>query len=271
MVIQCRKCGTRYRFDGTQLEGEGAWVRCSRCQNVFFQEKPSETEQASETSATSPVSALGRERRQKEKDAVAELPIMPEEDIGDEPQRRYWTPVKIAVYLIILLLVAGGVFTWLVPNAGRELLEAVPGLSAVADYLGIETPKQAARGGIELQNVRDHFVKNASIGDVMSIRGTAVNHDTRPVMKIRVKAKLLDAQDQIVGEKEVYCGNLISDEDLARLTEKEVEERLSIAEGRNPPDTEIAPEGKVPFIIVFMNPPKNADKFIVETVSMERR
>ena len=39
MIIQCRKCDTRFRFDDTLIEGDGVWVRCSRCQNVFFQER----------------------------------------------------------------------------------------------------------------------------------------------------------------------------------------------------------------------------------------
>ena len=39
MIIQCRKCETRFRFDETQVEGEGFWVRCSRCRDVFFQER----------------------------------------------------------------------------------------------------------------------------------------------------------------------------------------------------------------------------------------
>ena len=39
MIIQCRKCDTRFRFDETLIEGDGVWVRCSRCQHVFFQER----------------------------------------------------------------------------------------------------------------------------------------------------------------------------------------------------------------------------------------
>ena len=41
MIIRCRKCETRFRFDETLIRGDGVWVRCSRCQNVFFQERPS--------------------------------------------------------------------------------------------------------------------------------------------------------------------------------------------------------------------------------------
>jgi predicted Zn finger-like uncharacterized protein len=39
MIIQCRKCETRFRFDESLMEEDGVWVRCSRCQHVFFQER----------------------------------------------------------------------------------------------------------------------------------------------------------------------------------------------------------------------------------------
>ncbi|MBU1184138.1 MAG: zinc-ribbon domain-containing protein [Proteobacteria bacterium] len=53
MIIQCRKCETRFRFDETLIEGDGVWVRCSRCQHVFFQEKQA-AEPLSAASAVGP-------------------------------------------------------------------------------------------------------------------------------------------------------------------------------------------------------------------------
>ncbi len=37
MIIQCPKCETRYRFDDSLMGEDGIWVRCTKCQNVFFQ------------------------------------------------------------------------------------------------------------------------------------------------------------------------------------------------------------------------------------------
>ncbi len=53
MIIQCRKCKTRFRFDESLVEGDGVWVRCSRCQNVFFQERP-----AGETPSSGPIGEI---------------------------------------------------------------------------------------------------------------------------------------------------------------------------------------------------------------------
>jgi predicted Zn finger-like uncharacterized protein len=47
MNIECDKCKTRFRFDDALMEKGGVWLRCSRCQNVFFYENPTESVVAS--------------------------------------------------------------------------------------------------------------------------------------------------------------------------------------------------------------------------------
>jgi predicted Zn finger-like uncharacterized protein len=38
MIIQCKQCRTKFRFDDTFMQGSGVWLRCSRCGHVYFQE-----------------------------------------------------------------------------------------------------------------------------------------------------------------------------------------------------------------------------------------
>lgn len=40
MIIQCKQCRTKFRFNEAQMEGDGLWMRCSKCQHVFFQDHP---------------------------------------------------------------------------------------------------------------------------------------------------------------------------------------------------------------------------------------
>ncbi len=42
MVAQCKNCQTKFKFDETLIEGEGIWVRCNQCKNVFFLDNPAE-------------------------------------------------------------------------------------------------------------------------------------------------------------------------------------------------------------------------------------
>ncbi len=48
MIIQCKQCRTKFRFDESQMEGDGLWMRCSRCQHVFFQDNPARVKPASD-------------------------------------------------------------------------------------------------------------------------------------------------------------------------------------------------------------------------------
>jgi predicted Zn finger-like uncharacterized protein len=43
MIIQCKQCRTKFRFDDALIQGDGVWMRCSRCQHVFFQDNPLQT------------------------------------------------------------------------------------------------------------------------------------------------------------------------------------------------------------------------------------
>ena len=40
MIIQCRQCRTKFKFDDAFMQGSGVWLRCSRCGHVYFQENP---------------------------------------------------------------------------------------------------------------------------------------------------------------------------------------------------------------------------------------
>ncbi len=263
MIIQCGKCGTKYRFDEELIEGEGAWVRCSRCRDVFFQEKPSG---AGETRAGSEREAESAEGL-KTAALPAGIPESPLEETGTEKKSGLSTPKKILAAAAVLLVVAIGIFFWFLPQTGKRMLESVPGWSVVADSLGIEKSKRAVEGGIDFLDVRETFIKNWLIGDIMVIHGTAVNRYSHPVSKIHVKGKLLDAQGRFVGETESYCGNFFSDDDLAKMTKKEITEKIAASPGRDIPSSGVVPAGKVPFVLVFMNPPKNAVEYVVEMVS----
>lgn len=78
MIVQCRKCATKYRFDESVVEGDGMWVRCSRCRHVFFQTKP-EREKAVEQEVAPPVeettiSAAGQNQQPPQPETAAEEP-----------------------------------------------------------------------------------------------------------------------------------------------------------------------------------------------------
>lgn len=44
MVVECKKCGTRFQLDTARIPDDGIRVRCSRCKNAFFLQHPSQSQ-----------------------------------------------------------------------------------------------------------------------------------------------------------------------------------------------------------------------------------
>ena len=133
--------------------------------------------------------------------------------------------------------------------------------------VGSEEKKQA--GSVDFIDVKERFTKNWILGDLFVIQGTVVNKYEHPISRVKVRGKILNTDGKVLDEAESYCGNLLTDEELGNLTEKEIAEELSIQIGSDISNDSIAPEGEIPFMIVFTNPPKEAEEFIVELVNRQ--
>lgn len=56
MIIQCRQCRTKFFFEDSMMQGDGLWMRCSRCEHVFFQDNPfTEKQETEEPLVSEPV------------------------------------------------------------------------------------------------------------------------------------------------------------------------------------------------------------------------
>ena len=290
MIIECEKCGTKYRFDESLIVGEGIWVRCSRCKNVFFQENPSKEsvvppfEIIEEREAVSPEMKEGVTEQEidreipdfddllEEKETVdTEIEEITEEEIETEDdkdrkkrKKRLWTPGKLLAYIVIVILVLGGVYIWLFPQIGEEIIDKVSHYISTDKLEKKDKSTDVKVGSVNFIDVKERFTKNWILGDLLVIQGIVVNKYEYPISRVKVRGKILNAAGEVLDKVESYCGNLLTDEELGNLTEKEIAEELSIQIGSDISNDSIAPEGEIPFMIVFANPPKEAAEFIVE-------
>ncbi|MFB3926102.1 MAG: zinc-ribbon domain-containing protein [Syntrophales bacterium] len=284
MIIQCNKCATRFRFDENNLEGEGIWVRCSRCRDVFFLENrnpdsPVPTETADENGGLSPADVKAETKDSLEKDGPLSGP--PEEDAEEEftdhshvdmkaaGRGGLWTPGKITAYIVILVIVLGGVYLTLFPQVGKHILFKIS--PAVAKYFGLEADGiDPLGGGIDFLDVREHIIENRMAGKLLVVQGLAVNKNKYLVSRIKVRVRLIDSAGEFVGQADSYCGNLLSDEELTNLTEKEIKTEFAAPEGKSIPNSNIGPDGSIPFMTVIINPPSKTD-FIVELADLQKQ
>jgi predicted Zn finger-like uncharacterized protein len=194
-----------------------------------------------------------------------------DEEEEERPRASFWTPGRLVAYSILVFLVVGSVYFWLNPGITRDVLNFVsPG---AGDRVLGPSPKAAtatAPGAINFGEVKERFTKSTAAGDLLVISGLAVNEYDYPVGRVRLRGKILDNTGKLLGEVETFAGNLLTDEELNRLSDKEILAELQKPEGSDMPNTGIRSRASIPFMIVFMNPPKEVDEFIIELAGVER-
>ncbi|MDI9571495.1 MAG: zinc-ribbon domain-containing protein [Pseudomonadota bacterium] len=329
MIVQCRLCRTKYRFDETLLGLEGAWVRCVRCQNVFFQHPPLSTPpQASHPEAVAggeghglasgagsegeaaagdeghglasgatssretPPLADGAAARREEAETpgasalnddlireVAGKPVglyaQPREDreekavaaSGRAKRFRAW-----ALGLIVLILAAVGGSLLVFPEYARmvmgELNVLLPGLGWKTTPA--ETPAAVGPAQVRIAEVRQRFVDNPLLGRLRVVEGLAMNASPYPMTRIKIRGELHDLVGVVVKDADSFCGNLLTDEELAIMSEEQIFRELAIPQGSDVPNDRIGPQGTIPFMLVFIREPAGVDKAMVMPVAAER-
>ena len=334
MIIQCRKCETRFRFDENLMEGDGVWVRCSRCQHVFFQERPAGDFPAAELEIPSVRISDARRAPDDRFPAVEEGPIPTkvkaespqqleagaeqtpavefekepsleglEEDLGKEPLggpaagvekeeeaadgeeeateggtgRKRWgrTLLKLIALVVFIVIIAGTVYLYLFPEVRTQVLAwASPwlrGVPVLENLIGKEMKSGGAvLAPVRIKDVRQRSVANLLTGNLRVIEGVAINQAPYPLARIRVRLVIADAYDVVLGEKIVSCGNLLTDAELGAMAEAEIQRELSIPRGSDVSNERIAPNGEIPFMIVFSQEQAGAVKTTVIPAGADR-
>jgi predicted Zn finger-like uncharacterized protein len=296
MIIHCKQCATKFRFKDELMAGDGVWVRCSRCGHEFFEINTRDAitvpvkEQAARAKqgpAAAPkpltpadvITPPDPPPPKPEEGITPQAAVMPpaeEEEAEDEeeverPRASFWTPGRLVAYSILVFLVVGSVYFWLNPGITRDVLNFVsPG---TGDRVLGPVPKAGpvtTTGGINFAEVKERFTKSTASGDLLVISGLAVNEYEYPVGRVKLRGKILDNTGKLLGEVETFAGNLLTDEEMNRLSDKEILAELQRPEGSDMPNTGIRSRASIPFMIVFMNPPKEVDEFIIELIGVER-
>jgi len=277
MIIECEKCQTKYRFDESLMEGDGAWVRCSHCKYVFFQENSFKGEDnalfdnADDDKESTDVE-VEREIG-KETPVFDEFPEGAEEDdeekAGRGKEKSLWTPKKALAYTLIVILVLGGVYLWFFPQTRKQILDKVSPYMSLGRLKGNSETANEKVVKVGFLNVKERYARNWILGEVLVIEGVAVNRYDYPILRVKVRGKILNESGKVLDMMESYCGNILTDEELSSLTEKEIAEKLSTPGGSSVSNS-VSPQGNIPFMIVFTNPSKEADEFIVELAKKSR-
>lgn len=287
MIVECSRCRTKYRFDRDSIRGDGAWLRCTRCRHVFFLRNPEKGEDlkrdeitAGLAEKTGPVpveetraAPLPEEPPREDVPEVEEV-LSPEEAASKEaeqeleklfeesevPEVEKTSLLKKLFLFFLLLIVLSGGFFLLQPEAAKSLFRRVTvSIQKILPWAQKET--------VFFTAVEERFLTNTAAGNLMVVRGVAVNNTGGTLPPVRVRARILDSTGKTVREVTSNGGNILTEEELRTLDLEEMTSILSTPEGRDYPNAQIPAEGTVPFMIVIPDPPENAAEYTIDTAA----
>lgn len=121
-------------------------------------------------------------------------------------------------------------------------------------------------GRVTVRSVEASFIKNKKAGDLLVISGEAVNEYNKPRAAIQIKGLVFGANGEEVSSKTAFCGNPLTEEQLATMTMEQLEAAMANQFGDSLANMEVAPGAAIPFVIVLPKPPAGATDYGVEPV-----
>ena len=165
---------------------------------------------------------------------------------------------KSMIFLLIIAILGGGGYGayYLMDQKGID----IPFLS---NYL---RPKVDDPGYLKLttDDINSKFVDNAGVGKLFVITGKVKNGYAENRGMITLLGKLFSTGKVPVNQEKVYCGNVMSDLELANLEWDKIQARLSNRLGDNRSNVKIEPGKSIPFMVVFSGLPDDLEEFTIE-------
>ncbi|MDR2862182.1 MAG: zinc-ribbon domain-containing protein [Syntrophobacterales bacterium] len=282
MIIQCQKCSTKFRFDDKLMDKEGVWVRCGHCKHEFFQKNPflkdgNMPKQPHDSPKTSKKSAEHELNKSASPDTSDEFDeeISPEDAARAKKTARSGSGklrifLKIFLLFILTCLFAAACLWSYMQVSGmkvRDFASVVPYLDKI---IAAEDTSVLKLTQIKVAHLKQRYVKNWILGDVLVVEGTAWNSASFPVARIRIVATLHDANDMELARKEAFAGNILTPVELATLPEEAMARELSLSQGRDVTNDRIESHGNIPFMIVFTKSYPGAVKTKVYVAGAEK-
>jgi pilus assembly protein FimV len=174
-------------------------------------------------------------------------------------KKRVSMPVLIGLVAVLLAGAAYGTLTFLNSKNIR-----VPFIS---DLLFAPQIEDAGNLMITPLGVNGKFVENAKTGQIFVITGRVKNDYSHNRRYVKVTGTLFTKGKGAAKTATVFCGNFLTDIELANLDLSAINKRLMNRFGDKKSNLTIKPGQMIPFMIVFSKLPNNLDEFSVEVAA----
>lgn len=194
--------------------------------------------------------------------------------LHEPPKRaRSKKPLLVVVLLILLglgLVTIPNMLGIKIPYVSDIKIPYISDLNVKIPYLSdwLNPQPQDVAGNLKIvplgSTIKGRFVNNAKSGQLFVIQGQIKNDYDHPRSYIKVTAKLYQKGVKVAKKSTVFCGNTLSNKDLAAMDMASINEKLRNRAGRNKSNFKVKTGKQVPFMIVFDKLPRNLLEYTVE-------
>lgn len=174
--------------------------------------------------------------------------------------RKKYVSTPILIILIITLL-AGGLY------GGYIILE---NLNIKIPFIGTLSAPDVYDAGnlhINILDVSDKFINNSKSEKLFIVSGTVKNEYSQARSFIRIGGKLYDKEKNILKHASVYCGNLLSENDLSTMDISLINQKLANRMGDNSSNVNLKPGKTLKFMMVFPYSSGNIEEYSIKVMS----
>jgi hypothetical protein len=137
---------------------------------------------------------------------------------------------------------------------------------------GKSISREAERSAVTiLDAVQAYFMENVHMEQIFVVEGTVRNDASHPLSFILLEGKLYTTDNKVYQTQKFYCANVMTRDELNKLTAADIQNRMMNREGKELLNVHVAPQGKIPFMVVFHNLPalNQLRDYSIEVVSSE--
>lgn len=159
----------------------------------------------------------------------------------------------LGAIVLVVTLAGSGVYFFGGPKAFSKI-----GLGFLVDWYAEKGPEE---GNITIRNIVASYVMNGSGGELFVVRGEAVNNFKKPRASVQVKVSILGPGGAVLASKSAFCGNSLSNEQLATLPLAKIEEAMNNQFGDSLANLGVKPGSAIPFVVAVSAVPKEATDY----------
>ncbi|MEW6076846.1 MAG: DUF3426 domain-containing protein [Thermodesulfobacteriota bacterium] len=209
-------------------------------------EEDKEKEEAGKAEEAEESAAKGKKAKAAKK--VKEKKVKAEKEPGEKKSLKKVIILALVILLVLIGLGVGFVF--------KDQILPLIGMGQKAPA-GSGTP-------VVMDNTMTDFVDNAKSGKLFIIKGSVKNESAESKRFIRVVANLYSAGRKLEMTSSAYCGNILTNEELATAELAAINNRLAVQAGDNNRNADVKPGMTIPFMIVINQMPGNLEEYEVK-------